>query len=54
MTVWVVVLVEFPPLHATTFLWGSALIVSMLLMAWQTATTDATFDVSGTAAPADD
>ncbi|QGA81293.1 putative membrane protein [Halomicrobium sp. LC1Hm] len=54
LTVWVAVLVEFPPLHATTFVWGSALIVSMLLMAWQAATTDATLDVTGTATPADD
>ena len=54
LTVWVAVLVEFPPLHATTFVWGSALIISMLLMAWQAATTDATLDVTGTATPADD
>jgi len=54
LTVWAAAALSIPPLHATTFLWGTALIVSMLLMAWQAATTDADWSTPPAAAPADD
>jgi len=54
LTVWAAAALEIPPLHATTFLWGSALIVSMLVMAWQAATTDADWSTTPAATPADD
>jgi hypothetical protein len=54
LSVWIAELSGIGAVHALAFVGGPALIVSMLVMAWQAATTDV--DVGGPAAarPADD
>jgi hypothetical protein len=54
LTVWGAESTGVGILHMTTFLWGTALVVSMLLMAYTAATTDASFGGgSAGARPAD-
>jgi hypothetical protein len=54
LTVWGAEVSGIGVLHMTTFLWGTALVVSMLLMAYTAATTDATFGTGASGArPAD-
>lgn len=40
LTVWGAAITGIGVLHVTTYLWGLALIVSMVVMAWQAATTE--------------
>jgi hypothetical protein len=56
LTVWTASGLSIGPLHATAFLWGACLIVSMLLMAYVAATRPAEGGGGGSAgvAPADD
>jgi hypothetical protein len=55
LTIWIGLTLGVGVLMPTTFLWGLCLIVAMLLLAWQTWTTDATLGGGRTGlAPADD
>ncbi|WP_276261375.1 hypothetical protein [Haloglomus litoreum] len=55
LTVWTASGLEIGPLHATAFLWGACLLVSMLLMAYVAATSEKSSGGGRTAAaPADD
>ena len=56
LTVWAAMGLGLMPLLATGFLWGGLLLLSMLLMAYQAATTDVSLGESGprAGAPADD
>ena len=55
VTVWVGEGGVAPALMPTTFLWGVCLVVAMLLLAWQAATSETTEgDRAVTASPADD
>lgn len=52
--VWGAAITGIGAVHALAFVAGPALIVSMLIMAWQAATTDLSADGSRAVAPADD
>jgi len=56
LTVWTASGLRIGPLHATAFLWGACLIMSMLLMTYVAATQSGDLGGGGpsTAAPADD
>lgn len=54
LSVWIASITGIGAVHALAFLGGPALIVSMIVLAWQAATTDASFDRPRAAAPADD
>ncbi|MUV86024.1 hypothetical protein GJ631_05410 [Natronomonas sp. CBA1123] len=47
LTVWGAELTGIGIIHITTFIWGAALVVSMLLMAYTAATTDAVIGGDG-------
>ena len=47
LTVWGTKITGISVLHITTFTWGTALVVSMLLMTYAAATTDAVIDGGG-------
>jgi hypothetical protein len=53
LTVWGAQITGVGILHMTTFLWGAALVVSMLLMAYTAATTDTSLGGATAARPAD-
>jgi hypothetical protein len=56
LTVWTASGLEIGPLHATAFLWGTCLLVSMLLMAYVAATSETSTGGGGPSAavPGDD
>ena len=55
VTVWIAEGGILPQLVPTTFLWGVCLVVSMLVLTWQAATSDIREgERAGTASPADD
>lgn len=56
LTVWTASGLDIGPLHATAFLWGACLLVSMLLMAYVAATNEGVGGSGGrtAATPADD
>lgn len=56
LTIWIGEGAGVTPLMPTAFLWGLCLVVAMLVLAWQTATSDTPSDGGGRidASPADD
>jgi hypothetical protein len=56
LTVWTASVLNVGPLHATAFLWGTCLLVSMLLMTYVAATSEEASRGSGRSAavPGDD